>query len=79
MEVLAETPAHAPSVHSRLPHNMAADFQEQMSCVKETKNSPETKKLYLFMIQPWKSPSIASTVLYQLDKSQAYVGSRGGQ
>lgn len=26
------------------------------------------------MIQPWKSPSIASTVLYRLDQSQTYVG-----
>lgn len=31
------------------------------------------------MIQPWKSPSILSIVLYQLDQSQAYVDSKGGE
>lgn len=66
LQVLAETHMASP-FWSGLPHNMAADFQEQMLCVRDTKNTSETKKLHLLMIQPWKSPTIVSTVLYQLD------------
>lgn len=36
--------------------------------VKKKKNSQREKNCIIFLIYPWKSPSIISTVLYQLDQ-----------
>lgn len=46
LEVLGEIPMCELSIWSGVPHNMVAGFPGQVSCMRQTKNNWETKKLF---------------------------------